>query len=395
LGAISSGLGRASSTALSVAAALLVLGIEAVDYLAGAQMDLTILQAAPVLAIAVLCGRARAVAVAAVGATAWLNVHLASGQIYAHALIPFWNAAAGFGFLAITVILLTRLRQDLLVRERLVARLEVALTERERAEQALERRTIELARSNEELEQYAHIAAHDLKSPLVAIGGFAQLLHRRLERTSDPDTDTFVEQIVQGVARMQALIEDLLAFAKAGGEIGEPEAVDCNAAFDLAFASLEAEVRDARTAIRRTNLPKVLARPGQVVQLFQNLLSNALKFHDEGAPAVHTSAECQGSEWVFAVRDNGVGISPEDSEKIFGLFQRLPGKTRAPGTGLGLAICKKIVERSGGRIWVESAAGSGSTFRFTLPMVPPSRVEPDTGKAVGASSVLPRGTVDA
>lgn len=310
---------------LPLAAALLVLGIETVDYFAGAQFDLTILQAIPVLVVARYGGRGFALAIAGLGASAWLLVHLLTGQHYANVMVPFWNAAAGFGFLSLAAILLSRLRSDLSEKEDLLRHLETALVERARAEKALEQKARELSRSNEDLEQYASIAAHDLKSPLVAVGGFAQLLHRRLSESNDRDVVTCTDQILSGVTRMRSLIDDLLSFARAGGEQGAPEPVDCNFAFDFAFASAKEEAPDAFRGITRSELPRVMAHEGQVVQLFQNLLSNALKFRRTEPPAVHTTAQKHGAEWVFAVEDNGIGIAPEHLELVFGLFRRLPG----------------------------------------------------------------------
>jgi len=238
----------------------------------------------------------------------------------------------------------------------------VDISARKRAEE-------ELRRSNEELERFAYVASHDLQEPLRTVASYVQLLARRYRDKLDADAGEFIEFAVQGATRMQRLIEDLLAFSRVGTRAGALVPTDANAALDAALENLKAAAGEGAT-LARDPLPKVLADPVQLGQLFTNLVGNALKFRGAEPPRVHIGAERDGTQWVFRVRDNGIGIAPQYFERIFVIFQRLHGRDEYPGTGIGLAVCKKIVERHGGRIWVESEEGRGTTFSFTLAAAP-------------------------
>jgi PAS domain S-box-containing protein len=247
--------------------------------------------------------------------------------------------------------------------------------ERRRAEDSLQRHAQELARSNEELQQFAYVASHDLQEPLRMVASYTQLLARRYKGRLDKDADEFIHYAVDGVTRMQRLIQDLLAYSRVGTRARERKAVDAGRALERAKANLQAAIQETHATVTSGPLPPVLADETQLTQLFQNLVGNGLKFHGEAPPRVEVAGEVQGAEVRFSVRDWGIGIDPQYFDRIFIIFQRLHGKEEYPGTGIGLAICKKIVERHGGRIGVESRPGEGTRFWFTLPAAPPSGQE--------------------
>ena len=226
-----------------------------------------------------------------------------------------------------------------------------------------------LKRSNRELEQFAYVASHDLQEPLRMVSSFTQLLAKRYQGKLDKDADEFIAYIVAGAKRMQALINDLLTYSRVDTRGKSFEPIDSEAVFDQAIANLRVAIEEGEAVITHDPLPSLIADDSQIVQLFQNLLGNAIKFHGKEPPRIHVSAKQKGNEWVFSFRDNGIGIAPEYFDRIFIIFQRLHGREEYPGTGTGLAICKKIVERHGGRIWVESAPSKGSTFYFTIPAI--------------------------
>jgi PAS domain S-box-containing protein len=225
----------------------------------------------------------------------------------------------------------------------------------------------ELARSNDELQQFAYVASHDLQEPLRMISSYTQLIDRRYGDRLDSDAKEFMEFIVDGATRMKQLIEDLLAYSRIGTRGKEFQPTDCDAALRKALTNLRAAIEQSGAVITSDPLPTVDADDTQLAQLLQNLIGNAIKFRGADAPSIHVSVEEQDKAWRFGVKDNGIGIDPQYFERIFMMFQRLHSKADYPGTGIGLAICKKVIDRHGGRIWVESQAGRGSTFYFTLP----------------------------
>jgi signal transduction histidine kinase len=238
--------------------------------------------------------------------------------------------------------------------------------QREQAEQDLARKATELARSNQDLEQFAYVASHDLQEPLRMVAAYTQLLSERYRGKLDADADKYIGYAVEGALRMQTLIRDLLAYSRIGRN-GIGSHSDCNNVVEEAVLNLKASIQESAAVVTCNNLPIVATDRTQMLQLFQNLIGNAIKFRTKEAPAIRISAEPQGAVWQFAVTDNGIGIAPEYKDLIFVIFQRLNAREEYSGNGVGLAICKKIVERYGGKIWIESALGHGATFHFTLP----------------------------
>ena len=284
------------------------------------------------------------------------------------------------------------LRQEICERER-------ALWERQKAQD-------ELQRSNAELRQFAYIASHDLQEPLRTVTSFVQLLARRYHGKLDAEAEEYIAYAVEGTQRMRELIQALLGYSRVGRSTKEFELTDCNRILAMTLQRLEQAIGETQAVITHDPLPTLMADPVQLGQLFQNLIENAIKYRGDAPPQIHVSAclqtgqpnpisslcrepgcfSCQlqddstqpaerlnkalataGQEWVFSVRDNGIGIQPDYFERIFMIFQRLHTRSEYPGTGIGLAICQKIVERHGGQIWVDSQIGQGATFWFTLP----------------------------
>jgi len=243
------------------------------------------------------------------------------------------------------------------------------ITERRRAEKELKHLADELARSNADLEQFAYVASHDLEAPLRVISGFVKLLAKRYKGKLDDKAEEFIAHTIDGVQTMEMLIRDLLEYSKVQlkGMVLKP--TDCNLLVEESLKNLHTAIAESGAMVTYGSLPTVMADASQLSRVFQNLIGNALKFRGEDVPKVHISAEKKENEWFFSVRDNGMGINPNQAERIFLIFQRLHTEEEYSGTGLGLSICKRIVERHGGRIWVESEPGKGSTFFFTLPVL--------------------------
>ena len=234
------------------------------------------------------------------------------------------------------------------------------------ARQKLEESVSELGRSNADLQQFAYVASHDLQEPLRMVSSYTQLIARRYKGKLDADADEFIAFAVDGANRMQRLILDLLAYSRVNtaGRQFEPTAMET--VLKAALNNLTNAVKESQAVITHDPLPAVMGDDKQLAQLFQNLLSNAVKFGGAQPPRIHISAKQTDGEWLFSVRDHGIGLDPQYADRIFVIFQRLHTREEYPGTGIGLAICKKIVERHGGRIWVESELGKGATFYFTM-----------------------------
>ncbi len=241
------------------------------------------------------------------------------------------------------------------------------MVQRRQAEERYRELSHQLAQSNEELKQFAYAAAHDLQEPLRTVVNYVSLLSRRYQDKLDNKADKYIENARQGAQRMQALIDDLLQYATVQYNQGAFKQVDLSALVDRVSANLRITLEQTGGHVSRDELPIIEAEESQLAQVFQNLIGNGLKFHSSEPPAVHVSSTRGERQWQFSVSDNGMGLNMEYSERIFALFRRLVTSDEYPGTGMGLAICKKIIEHHGGRIWVESEPGKGSTFFFTIP----------------------------
>jgi signal transduction histidine kinase len=244
--------------------------------------------------------------------------------------------------------------------------------QRQKAEQDLAQKVEELARSNKELEQFAYVASHDLQEPLRMVANYTQLLAERYRGKLDEQADKYIAYAVDGAVRMQGLIQDLLKFSHAGKQEIQFRTTECRAVVEQALKNLQAAVQESGAVVSWDSLPEVMADPSQLTQVFQNLIANAIKFHGTEKPVIQIDAERKDHEWVVTVSDNGIGIPAESWQDIFVIFRRLHTRAEYAGNGIGLSMCKKIIERHGGKLWVEAQAKPGCLFKFTLPTEPPT-----------------------
>jgi PAS domain S-box-containing protein len=280
--------------------------------------------------------------------------------------------AALFGYLSLStrMAMLTylaipdRTSAQILSLDRLLRNHEQIVTDQE---QRVRTAMADLAHSNADLEQFAYVASHDLQEPLRAVTGYCQLLLQRYGERLDGEAQGFIHHIVEGGSRMQALIEGLLEYSRVGSRGKRPDKIDTHQALAAALENLRMAIQETGAVVDCEPLPWIVADREQLIRLFQNLVSNALKYRGGTTPTIHISAKDNGREWVFSVRDNGIGFDPKHAKRIFMIFQRLHTRREYPGTGIGLALCERIVQRHGGRIWAESTPGHGSTFCFSLP----------------------------
>jgi light-regulated signal transduction histidine kinase (bacteriophytochrome) len=244
------------------------------------------------------------------------------------------------------------------------ARLEERVAERTRE---LQDANEALRQSNDDLSQFAYAASHDLQEPLRMVALYGQLFHQRYAGQLDPDADRSLGFMITGAQRMEMLLRDLLAYSQAGTDQEPAGPVDCQSALSRVVFNLQTSIEQNKAIVTWTRLPELRAHEIRIVQLFQNLIGNAIKYRGPEPPVICVTAERRDNNWLFCVEDNGIGIDPEYAQQVFGIFKRLHGHNY-PGTGIGLAICQRIVERYGGRIWVEPAAGKGCRFCFTVPL---------------------------
>lgn len=241
------------------------------------------------------------------------------------------------------------------------------ITERKRLESLAVERLAELARSNADLAQFGYVASHDLQEPLRTVASCVQLLQKRYGKQLDAGADEFIAHAVAGAKRMETIINDLLTYSRVGTEARPPEHTDCGAVLANVLANLALAIKESGAQVTHATLPVVDVDPSQLTQVFQNLIANAIKFRASQPPCIHISADFHEEVWTLSIADNGIGIDPQYFDRIFEVFERLHTREEYHGNGIGLAICKKIIERHGGRLWVESQPDQGSIFRFSLP----------------------------
>ena len=241
------------------------------------------------------------------------------------------------------------------------------ISARKQAEEELRRSHDEVKRSNAELQQFAYVASHDLQEPLRMMSSYMGLIERRYKGRLDADADDFIMYAIDGARRMKMLINDLLEYSRVGTHGKTFGPVDCETLLSRVLDHLQLSIEESSATVTHDHLPTVIGDGAQLMRLFQNLVHNSLKFKKDSPTLIHVSAELYDGNWLFSFHDNGIGIDPQYTDRIFVIFQRLHNREEYPGTGIGLAICKKIVERHGGRIWVQSEQGKGATFFFTIP----------------------------
>jgi signal transduction histidine kinase len=368
LGEVNEYLARQPKAFLITSGFTLVLLVGVIDYVTGAELSVSIFYLIPISLSVLFVNRRIGVFLSVFSSAVGLTADFMVGHPYSHPIIIYWNNAFQMGFFLIIVFILSALKMEYKKIVKLNIDLQDTLSDLKKTQDELERRSQDLARSNAELEQFAYVAAHDLKQPLIVAGGYINRLRRLCKDKLDPDADTSIGRALDAITGMEALINALLAYARVGTKAGDLTLADCNDIVECSTANLQAEIEKNCAIVTHDQLPALLADHIQIIQLFQNLIGNSIKFRREEPPRVHISAAHKEKEWVISICDNGIGIDPKHSTSIFDIFQRLHDSSKYPGNGIGLATCKKIVENHGGRIWVESTPGKGSTFKFAIPI---------------------------
>lgn len=328
---------------------VLALAIGVVDYATGYEISTTVFYLLPISLSAWYVGRRAGFLLAALCALTWFvaDAHLATPH-YSHYLIPYWNALMIGCVFSTVAFLVAKVCEEM---------------------KNLLRQTELLRSSNAELEHFAKIASHDLQAPLHTIGGFLDLLQRRCGGRLDAESHRCIDHALSGVDQMQTLIRNLLKYATVESRQLSFELIDSEAVLARAIANLQKTFEEHHAAVTHDPLPQLRSDSTLMLQVFQNLLSNAVKYRNHEPPRIHVGVQKTDSDWLFSVADNGIGISPGDRERVFMMFERAASDA-TEGSGVGLAVCKRIVQRHGGRIWVESQPQKGSTFYFSLPAAP-------------------------
>jgi len=346
-----------------------VLLVGVADYVTGAELSISIFYLIPISLSVLFVNRRVGVFLSVFSSVTGLTTDLMVGHPFSHSVIVYWkDNATQMGFFLIIVFILSALKREYEKTVKLNSDLQDTLSDLKETRDELERKAQDLARSNAELEQFAYVAAHDLKEPLIVAGGYIRRLRRLYKDKLDPNAERFIGFTSDAINRMQALINALLEYARVGTKAKDLQVTDYNEIVECAITNLQVEIEKSCAIVTYDRLPTLLADHLQIIQLFQNLIGNSIKFRGEEPPRVHISAERKKQEWVISICDNGIGIDCRHSTSIFEIFQRLHDSSKYPGTGIGLATCKKITENHGGRIWVESCPGKGSTFRFAIPI---------------------------
>ena len=359
-------LNRQSKPYLLTLGFIIVLFIGLADYKTGQEISFSIFYLLPISLVVWFTNRNAAVFISIVSSATELVANLTAGLTYSQPLIDVWNSAVLLGFFLISVFILSKLKTEYEKRIKLIDELRNSVEELRSTKEDLEKKSQDLTRSNADLEQFAFAASHDLKEPLLGITIGLKLLKKRYEGKLDSEADKFIAETIGEAKWMQTLISEMLMYSRMGASSRPFEPTDCTTVLNRSLSNLKIPLEQSGAAVTHDRLPQVIADPLQLGQLLQNLINNAIKFRGKEKPRIHISAEKKENEWVFSVSDNGIGIPAEHYEKIFELFHRLH-KEKYPGTGIGLATCKKIVEHHGGRIWVTSKPGQGTTFYFTIP----------------------------
>jgi signal transduction histidine kinase len=360
-------LDRQSQTFFLSLGFVIVLLVGLADHASGKELNFAIFYLLPISVVTWFANRNSGVLIAFASAFTEFVANYFAGRTYSYHLITFWNSAVLFGFFALYVFILSKLKTEYKRGLKLVSELQNLVSELKRTKEELEQKSQDLARSNVELEQFASAVSHDLKEPLLAITINLTLLKKRYEGKFGLEGETFINETIDEAKQMQTLISDMLSYSRVGTSTKPFVLTDFTDILNRLLANLRIPLEQSGALVTHDPLPEVMADPIQLFQLLQNLIGNAIKFRDENKSLIHISAKRKEKEWVFSVSDNGIGIPAEYTEKIFEMFQRLHNKKEYPGTGIGLATCKKIVERHGGHIWVESNPNGGSTFYFTIP----------------------------